>query len=72
MYGFSLCSHGFVRLGRSSMAGTEPMIKGYIWFAIIALEVAVVELMEIRTTGNIDLAIDDYFFKPNVALGWRQ
>ena len=54
------------------MAGTEPMIKGYIWFAIIALEVAVVELMEIRTTGNIDLAIDDYFFKPNVALGWRQ
>jgi len=51
---------------------TEPVIKGYIWFAIIALEVTMVELMEIRTTGSIDLVIDDYLFKPNVALGWRQ
>ena len=51
------------------MAGTKPVIKGYIWFSIIALEVAMVQLMEIRATGHIDLCIDDNFFKPDVALG---
>ena len=54
------------------MVRTEPVIKRYIRLSIIALEVAMVELMKIRTTGNIDFAINDYFFKTNVALGWRQ
>ena len=58
-----------MRLGRSIVVRTEPMIKGYIWFAIIALEVVMVQLMEIRATGHIDLCIDDNFFKPDVALG---
>ena len=69
MHGFSLCSHRCVGLDRSSMAGTKPVSKGYIWFSIIALEVAMVQLMEIRATGHIDLFIDDNFFKPDVALG---
>ena len=69
MHGFSLCSHRCVGLGRSSMAGTKPVIKGYIWFSVIALKVAMVQLMEIRATGHIDLFIDDHFFKPDVALG---
>ena len=50
------------------MVSTEPHIERQVIFPIVALEVAVMQLVKIRGCGNTSVSIDGEFLEPNVPL----
>ena len=54
------------------MASPEPMVKWHVGFPVITLEIAVMQLMEIRGRRNLNVLFDDQFFEPDMTLCWRE
>ena len=68
MPGLPLPSHRRVYLGRPVVVRAEPHVERKVVFPVIALEVAVMQLMEIRGSRNAGVSLDDERLEPDVTL----
>ena len=50
--GAAFFAHGGVRLGRAVVVGAKPQVEGYVGLAVVAFEIAVVELVEVGGGGD--------------------
>ena len=58
--------------GRAIVIGPEPMIQRHHGFPVVALEVAVMQVMEITAgTGDPEVPLDNQLLEPGMPLGWR-
>ena len=51
------------------MTRAEPMVEGNVRFTVVALEVTMVQLMEIGTSRKLAILPDYHVLEPDVALG---
>ncbi len=59
--------------GRAIVIGPEPIIQRHKGFPVIALEVAVMQVMEITAgTANPEVSLDNQLLEPGMPLGWRK
>ena len=61
--GFFLQDH-FVGLGRAIVIGPEPIIQWDYWFPIIALEEAVMQVMETVTFRYLEVSLEKQLLEP--------
>ncbi len=54
------------------MIGAKPHVERQVIFPIVALEVAVMQLVEIRSSWNTSVSLDGKRLEPNVPLCWGE
>lgn len=54
------------------MEGAEPVVEGKVVFAVVAFEIAMVQLVKERCCGNFGGAFDFDFVKTNMSLSRRE
>ena len=52
--------------------GAEPTIEGHPFRAVVALDIFMVQVVEIVAGGNGGLFVEDQALKTSVALGWDE
>ena len=66
MHAFFGFSHPFRRLAAAVVIAAEPVVPGHFWVAIIAFEIAVMQLMMERPDLQVGLIPQHEIFKPGM------
>ncbi len=69
MADLSLLPHHRVRFRRAVVEGTEPLVEGNIVFSVIALEIAVMQLVKVGSGRDAGFTLYDEFLKTDMTSG---
>lgn len=68
----ALFAHDRVCFGRSVVLGSEPFVERDVGAAVVALKIAMVQLVEVVAGAYADFTWEGQLFEPDVALGWGE